>query len=102
MPAWDISNSNEFDKLQLLVAIDLGPGLRIPLRIYMSGLMFSFKCVSRKKKKKEDLLAFPVIWSYKIWFTFSQLQSADTLTHGCICNLLSVYSGRFIPLQTFS
>lgn len=55
MPAWDISNSNEFDKLQLLVAIDLGPGLRIPLRIYMSGLMFSFKCVSRKKKKKKKI-----------------------------------------------
>lgn len=105
MPAWDIGNTNEFDKLQLLLSHWFGPRAENPsqdLYVWLDVLLQMCQQKKKKKNKKEEILAFPVIWSYKMWFTFSQLLSADTLTHGCICNLLSVYSDRFITLQTFS
>jgi len=34
------------------LSIGWGLGLRIPQRTYMSAFMFSFRCVSRKKKKE--------------------------------------------------
>lgn len=54
------------------------------------------------EKKKGRYSSLSSNMELEIWFTFRQLQSADILTHGCICNLLSVYSGRFISLQIFS